>query len=53
MDIWIWKGKWKGKWKGNGNRNGKEMEIEMERKMEINKKSCLPGIGFEPMTSGL
>ena len=31
----------------------RKMEIEMERKMEINKKSCLPGIGFEPMTSGL
>lgn len=31
-----------------------EMEIEMDvRKMEINKKSYLPEIGFEPMTSGL
>ena len=30
-----------------------EIEMEMERKMEINKKSCLPGIGIEPMTSGL
>ena len=31
-----------------------EMEkIEMEMEMEINKKSCLPGIGFEPMTSWL
>ena len=30
-----------------------ERKIEMQRKMEINKKSCLPGIGFEPMTSGL
>ena len=48
MDIWIY-----GYGKENGKENGKEMEIEMERKMEINKKSCLPGIGFEPMTSGL
>lgn len=32
----------------------KKMEIEMDvRKMEINKKSYLPEIGFEPMTSGL
>ena len=30
-----------------------ERKIEMKRKMEINKKSCLPGIGIEPMTSGL
>ena len=30
-----------------------KMEKKMEMKMEINKKSCLPGIGFEPMTSGL
>ena len=40
------------------NRNGKKMEKKMEiemdvRKMEINKKSYLPEIGFEPMTSGL
>ena len=29
-------------------------KIEMDvRKMEINKKSYLPEIGFEPMTSGL
>ena len=26
---------------------------KMEKKMEINKKSYLPEIGFEPMTSGL
>ena len=30
-----------------------EMQIKIEMEMEINKKSCLPGIGFEPMTSGL
>ena len=29
------------------------MQMEMEMEMEINKKSCLPGIGFEPMTSWL
>ena len=29
------------------------MQMEMQMEMEINKKSCLPGIGFEPMTSWL
>ena len=31
----------------------RKIKIEMQMEMEINKKSCLPGIGFEPMTSGL
>ena len=31
----------------------RKMEMQRKIEIEINKKSCLPGIGIEPMTSGL